>query len=96
MSNTFWTGEYVYDDDYNNLIRKNNKVKPKNHKVKPNLYNIDDDDDGDDDGDDELEECLEEPEDPYYTHIYAIDFNDGSIKKLPNKTEGLRVICMAD
>ena len=103
MSNTFWTGEYVYDDDYNNLIRKNNKVKPKNHKVKPNLYNIDDDDDdddgdgdGDDDGDDEWEECQQEPEDPYYTHIYAIDFNDGSIKKLPNKTEGLRVICMAD
>lgn len=97
MSNTFWTGEYVYEDDYNNLIRKNNKVKPKNHKVKPNLYNIDDDDDdGDDDGDDEWEECLEEPEDPYYTYMYAIDFNDGSIKKLPNKTEGLRVICMAD
>ena len=106
MSNTFWTWENVYEDDYNNLIRKNHKVKLKNHKVKPKLHNIDDDDDddddddGDDDGwDDEWEdECLQEPKDrnPDYTHYYAVDINDGSIKKIPKETEGLRVICMSD
>ena len=96
MSNMVWTSSRVYDDDYNNLIRKSHKVKPKLRITGDD----DDDDDWDDDGwdDDDDDECKGEPRDydPYYTHFYAFDLNDGSIKKMPKETEGLRVICVSD
>lgn len=96
MSNMVWTSSRVYDDDYNNLIRKSHKVKPKLRITGDD----DDDDDWDDDGwdDDDDDECKGEPRDydPYYTHFYALDLNDGSIKKMPKETEGLRVICVSD
>lgn len=95
MSNMVWTSSRVYDD-YDNLITKNHKFKPKLRITGDD----DDDDDGWDDDDDwdDDDECKEEPRDydSYYTHFYAFDLNDGSIKKMPKETEGLRVICVSD
>ncbi|WP_294883048.1 hypothetical protein [uncultured Gilliamella sp.] len=98
MSNMVWTSSRVYDDDYNNLIRKSHKVKPKLRITGDDDDDDDWDDDGWDDDDDDDDECKGEPRDydPYYTHFYALDLNDGSIKKMPKETEGLRVICVSD
>ena len=98
MSNMVWTSSRVYDDDYNNLIRKSHKVKPKLRITGDDDDDWDDDGWDDDDDDDDDDECKGEPRDydPYYTHFYAFDLNDGSIKKMPKETEGLRVICVSD
>ena len=86
MSNMAWTSDLVYDDDddvfYKNLIMKNHKTKQK--------LRIDDEDDDDD-------ECKQEPKDldSRFKRFYAFDLNDGSLKKLPKETEGLRVMCVA-
>ena len=44
------------------------------------------------------QECKQEPIDqnPKGTQFYTINFNDGSIKKLPQETPTLRVICRVD
>ena len=103
MSNMAWTSDVVDDDDDDDDFFKN--LFKKNHKIKSKLRLIGDDDDDDDgwddngwDDNDDDDECKKEPEDedPRYTHFYAFDLTDGSLKKLPKETEGLRVICISD
>ena len=89
ISNVFWTWKKVNDqDEYHDLMKKNRSFKIKSRNISYNGWNEWDDDDN----------CNEDPVNRYPTgtQFYAIDFNDGSIKKLPQEIEGLRVICVSD
>lgn len=89
ISNVFWTWKKVNDqDEYHDLMKKNRSFKIKSRNINFNGWDEWDDDDN----------CNEDPVNRYPTgtQFYAIDFNDGSIKKLPQEIEGLRVICVSD
>ena len=77
-----------YDGMYDELLNENEFVKSKKLSNIDNYWN----------NLNNNQERKQEPIDqnPKGTQFFTINFNDGSIKKLPQETPTLRVICRVD